>query len=249
MTEENTKKSNISIYIAVIWMLIGFISISGSLMAKNIAENELGNLFNTITTPIIFAIIPLLFLKHIRKINIKNWIFFSVTTLMFLLVCISQFGQTYNYFVQIDDNLNRDIDNIAVVYQNKLAVLPSITTSINSYNEHERGVIKDITDGRRKISTAQTSSEKIEALSALDYLSKDLSINIENYPDLKSVALVKEFIQAMKNIEGEAKSMKIRYNNEVSSYNNNLKIFPYVFIARSMEIKPKEYFTSLKNKS
>lgn len=218
-------------------------------MAKRIAENELGNLFNAITTPIIFAIIPLLFLKYIRKINIKNWILLSVPTLMFILVGISQFGQTYNYFVQIDDNLNNKIDNIAIVYQNKLAVLPSISTSISSYNEHERGVIKDITDGRRKISLAQTPSEKMEALSAIDYISGGLSVNIENYPNLKSEALVKEFIHAMKAIESEAKSMKIEYNNEVGSYNKNLKIFPYVFISRSMDIKPKEYFTNLKAKN
>ena len=64
MTTEKTKKYQIATYVVVGWMLIGLIAVSGGMLAKSFTENELGDLFNVIIYPIIFALLPLLFLKH-----------------------------------------------------------------------------------------------------------------------------------------------------------------------------------------
>ena len=245
MVSEKRKPSVKRIYtvIASIFIIIGIMVLAGSLLAKNISENKLGDIFNIIFWPLLFFLLPLLFLKYVQKFNIKGGVIFMVTTLAVLFMGLAEFGTTYNYFVQAEENLDKKMDDIALIYERKLAVLPSITIKTEAYNAHEKSIIGKIVEGRSKISGAKTVPEKIEAIHNMDVLARGISVNIENYPNLKSDQFYLEFIHTLKGIEVDVNVLKAGYNTEVNTYNRYSKIFPYVFVARAMDIKQKQYFT------
>lgn len=231
--------------VTYVWILLGIMAISGSLMSKNITENEPGNLFDPPIYSLIFFLLPLIFLKISLKMNVKTWVIITATLASFFMSGMSQLGQTYNYFIQASEDIDKSLDNIAIVYEKKLAILPAIKSSSLEYNEYEAGIINRIVEGRMKISNADNSSDKIGALKQLASLSKEISINIENYPNLKSIETFKDFIRTTKEIEEEVRNIKTSYNEKIATYNRNCKVFPYVFIANSMGMEERKYFSKL----
>lgn len=229
--------------LAFFWMLLGVMAIGGSLMSKNLTEAELGNLFTTITWPLVFFFAPLLYLKCRSKMNISNGMITAIVLCAIGFSGFAQFTQTYNYFIQAEESMDKKLNDIVIIYENKMAILPAMTASIEGYNTHEKEIISQITKARTGLALAQTPSEQMGILRKFENLGKSLAINVESYPNLKGISAVIEFMRSTKELESEVKSTKLEYNEEVGSYNKSIKVFPYVLIADYMDLNAKDYFS------
>lgn len=244
-----TNSHIIIIVIAGLLFVFGLIALSGSLMGQNITEPELGDLFAPLTDPIILVVIPLLLLrfsfKKLKIANISYALIVIVTVVYTLLAAVTSYGQTYNYFVQADEDIQNSLENVETLYDKKLQLISQIEATNSGYAEHEKEVILAIAAARSDIRTANAGDQKVTAINRLDSSTRDLSINIENYPNLRSSELALELIRTTQDLETETAQAKVAYNDLVASYNKNGKVFPYVTIARLAGFTERSYFSQL----
>lgn len=216
-------------------------------MAKNITETSLGNLFDIFFLPLILFVLPLFLFKwSLKKINggvLPNWVMaaFSIGAIFFSFV--ANFGQTYNYFVQLNENIERKYHRVELLYDKSFELISKMTFSIDSYKEYEKEIITSISQEQVAVSQSRQTDDKVAAVNSLDNNLHKLMLNLSYYPNLKTDQLVLELIAVIKDSETEISESKQAYNEEVETFNKNYKAFPYTLVARMAGYEEKEYFS------
>jgi LemA protein len=228
-------------------ILISMASIAESLVAKNIAEAIPGELFDIFFIPLILFIIPLLAIKISLKKGwgkqMPNWIIVVFSIGAFVFSTFANIGQTYNYFVQADEDIKHKYEGIEIIYAKRFELVPKISDVVNRFTGHEKEIVDSITQARKASVEAKSTDAKVEAINGFDASTRNIIANIENYPNLKSDALFMEFIKIIRETEEEVASAKSVYNDKVAVYNKSCKLFPYVFLARACGYTEKNYFS------
>lgn len=254
----------VSLVMAV--LLVGFmlLALLGGLMGKNMTEPKLGDLFDFLIIPFVLYLIPLLYINYALKRlyskdlgyadpyanktstssapRIKGWVIAIIVAVSFVGNGLSEFTKTYNYFIQMDENIDKDLNNIAVMYEKKTSVLETASSSVDGYSLHEKNIVENIVNARKKIVLANTSKEKIAAIQAFDKGMSGLSINVENYPNLKASELYLSLIANTSKEESDMASFKLKFNEDVGEFNRSYKAFPYTYVARQTGTELRDYF-------
>jgi cation transport ATPase len=148
------------------FLLIGVVSLSWSLMYNSIVNSELGDIFDIIFSPLILCIIPLLFIKKAIKelynYDLKTWLIVTISIIFTIFVAIWSFSQTYNYFIQADENIQYKYDNVMVFYDKKFDLIPKLEMSSRSFTNHEKEIISEIVDARKSYKWTTDSNKKID---------------------------------------------------------------------------------------
>jgi LemA protein len=136
---------------------------------------------------------------------------------------------TYNSLVSKEQSVKRTWGNIEAAYQMRIDKIPLVLSAVNSSMTFERSLLENITllrtqwlsevgkDVSANVNTTQQLDSSINALL--------LAIN-ENYPDLKSIQVVQDFISIVDETENIILAQRVFYNDAVASYNSAAKGFP-----------------------
>lgn len=131
-----------------------------------------------------------------------------------------------NHFRKMQLEINNAAANIDVQLQKRSATLIKLVDSVKNYVNFEKGILTKITElraGTRR-SANQTNQE-------LDNISRTIDISVENYPNLKTDGLVQTLMQESAYIEKEIAAQRRLYNQYVTSFNQEIWIFPWMVIA------------------
>jgi len=159
----------------------------------------------------------------------------------------------YNGLIGAREQVNSGWAQVENVYQRRLDLVPLLVDAVQTYTEHERDTLSELTRARTDAlqvsgdidGTPQTAGQ-LEAIEAsqgrVESALARLFAIVENYPDLKAS---RNFLSLQDQIEGTENrvAMERRAYNEFSRrYNTRLQTFPGNLVADLMGLEAKPYF-------
>ncbi len=178
---------------------------------------------------------------------------FAIVTVGVLAVLGALLAFFYNGLVGARERVNAGWAQVENVYQRRLDLVPLLVDAVQTYTEHERETLAELTRARANalqvkgaIGSAPQTTDQLRAIDAAQgevesALSRLLAI-VENYPDLKAS---RNFLSLQDQIEGTENrvAMERRQYNEFSrQYNTRLQTFPGNIVADMMGFEAKPYF-------
>ena len=158
-----------------------------------------------------------------------------------LLLIVSK----YNQLVKGEENMEASWAQIDNQLQRRFDLIPNLLESTKGYMAHEEQIFTDIANARTEYGGASTVQEQAESSNELTSALNRLLVVVENYPDLKAN---EQFTQLMDELAGTENRLAVArqdYNQEVRSFNNNVRTFPGNVIAGGLGFEKQVYFEAI----
>lgn len=149
---------------------------------------------------------------------------------------------SYNKFVSQEETVDQAYAQVENQLQRRLDLIPNLVNTVKGYASHEKEVLTEIADARARLAGAQGPEEQAAADAELSSALSRLLVVVENYPDLKAN---QQFTQLMDELAGTENRIGVArqdYNNEVATFNRQIKRFPGKLVASIFGFEEKEYF-------
>ncbi len=136
-----------------------------------------------------------------------------------------------NRWAQVDNQLKRRNDLIG-----------NLVETVKGAAIQEQEVFGAIADARARMSGAKTQDEQVDAARAMDSAISRLLVVVENYPVLKSNENFLRLQDEIAGTENRIATERMRYNDEVRSYNVKVKRFPTNIFAGMFNYSESKYY-------
>lgn len=94
--------------------------------------------------------------------------------------------KTYNRFVQLRIDTERQSSHIQAHLKKKFDLIPALTEVVKGYSNHEKGLLTEVTRLRSQWSSASNINEKMKTSNMLESALSKLLIVHERYPQIKA---------------------------------------------------------------
>ncbi|MBU1119353.1 LemA family protein [Patescibacteria group bacterium] len=168
----------------------------------------------------------------------------GVVVLIGIVIAVFFMG-TYNTLVKSRENVDNKWAQVENQYQRRADLIPNLVNTVKGYASHEEDVFTEVTALRSQWGKAVDSGDReqqIEAANGMDSAISRLLLVAESYPELKAN---ENFLQLQAQLEGTENRIaveRMRYNDEVTTYNKKIKVFPTNLIAGMFGFIVVEYF-------
>lgn len=149
---------------------------------------------------------------------------------------------TYNNFITLGERVTNGKAQIATQIESRWDAVESLINATKKYSQHETKTLEEVT--AQRINVGQNSSiDEIEKGEAQlnSVLGRLIAIS-ENYPDLKASEVYKSTMQSINKFEEHVRSARMIYNDVVTKFNRQTKVFPSNIIAKLFNFTEREYF-------
>ncbi|MBW6470164.1 MAG: LemA family protein [Methanosarcinaceae archaeon] len=175
--------------------------------------------------------------------NTKNALFGVVGAIILIIILTGGwFLSTYNGFVAASEGVDASWAQVESQYQRRADLIPNLVATVKGYAAHEENVLTEITAARSQWGAAATQESKMEAAGSMDSAISRLLLVVENYPDLKAN---ENFLALQAQLEGTENRIaveRMRYNEQVRTYNTKIKRMPAAIVANMFGFDEKLYF-------
>lgn len=141
-------------------------------------------------------------------------------------------NRTLNAFSHIDVQLTRRHD-----------LIPNLVEVAKKYMAHEQETLEAVTQARtRAVDASRGLGGRAMGAAALQGVAgaqavlagalDKLFAVVENYPDLKADAVMRDLTEELRSTENKVAFARQAYNDAVNAYNTLLQSFPHVLLAR-----------------
>ncbi|HWO87562.1 MAG TPA: LemA family protein [Gemmatimonadales bacterium] len=139
-------------------------------------------------------------------------------------------NQTLNAWKQIDVQLKRRHD-----------LIPNLVNAVKGAMDFEKGTLQAVIDARSKAMAGGGGvRETAAAESALSGALSKLFVVMEQYPDLKATANVRELQEELSSTENKISFARQLYNDVATKYNTKQQQFPTNLVAGLAKAQPAE---------
>lgn len=149
---------------------------------------------------------------------------------MFISISLITIAILYSFYVKViraRNFLNEALSGIDVQLERRYDVVPNILTIAQKFMTHEKSMIAEITQLRTEaMKAASGTAEKFDAESKLGDKLSNLMISVENYPQLKSDAVMVEAMRTYQDIEENIAAARRFYNTALRKLHDAVMIFP-----------------------
>ncbi|MBR5735710.1 MAG: LemA family protein [Bacteroidales bacterium] len=156
-----------------------------------------------------------------------------------------------NKLVKLDEYSNNALKQINV---QQMSRYDSLRTMINSAREYAKDVesktIIEAIEARRPVQSANPTTEQINENEAiLGQAMRNFNVVVERYPELKSMELYKNAQDEYKKNEDQVRVSRMTFNDTVTKFNMQTRMFPGSVVARMLGFAPKQYLEEDKAKA
>ncbi|MEE6449495.1 LemA family protein [Gottfriedia acidiceleris] len=162
--------------------------------------------------------------------------------LIIVVILIFMGVGSYNSFVTQEENVTNKMSQVDNQLKRRSDLIPNLVNTVKGYAKQEKDVIASVTDARAKLAGAQTTADKSKADAELSGALSRLLVVVENYPDLKSNQNFQALMDSLEGTENRLAIARKDYNDAVTVYNQKIKKFPGVLVARPFGFEKKDYF-------
>ena len=167
------------------------------------------------------------------------------------LIIIFQGCNSYNGFVDKEQNVTNEWAKVQSAYQRRADLIPNLVNTVKGYADFEQETLTAVIEARAKATSTTIDATQLtpEALSQFQEAQQGLSgalsrllVSVERYPELKAN---QNFLELQSQLEGTENRIKVardRYNDVVTVYNKSIKRFPGNLYAGIFGFKSKSPF-------
>jgi len=162
--------------------------------------------------------------------------------IIILVLLALLFIPKYNSLVTAEESVDSKWAQVENQLQRRYDLIPNLVESVKGYAKHEQDIIASISEARSQMGNARSPEEQALANDALNGALSRLLVVVENYPNLKADANFRQLMDELAGTENRLAVAREDYNNEVQTFNKNVKRFPGNLIAGMFGFEQKEYF-------
>jgi LemA protein len=142
---------------------------------------------------------------------------------------------SYNGFVEIDEDVENAWSKVQSAYQRRADLIPNLVNTVKGVAEFEKSTLTEVTQARSRatsvnIDPSNLSAEKIkefqQAQGALSQSLGRLLVVSERYPQLQANQNFRELQAQLEGTENRIKVERDRFNDVVTGYNKKVRRFP-----------------------
>jgi LemA protein len=148
----------------------------------------------------------------------------------------------YNRLVQGKETVDQKWAQVNNQLQRRNDLIGNLAETVKGTATQEQAVFGEIADARAKMAGARTPAEGIAAGQQMDSALGRLLVVVENYPQLKSNEAFLQLMDELAGTENRLATERMRYNEEVQSYNVMVKRFPGNLYAGMFNFKEAIYY-------
>jgi len=148
---------------------------------------------------------------------------------------------TYNGLVRLRNGAKKSFATIDVMLKKRHDLVPNLIASVKQLMKHETSLFQSITELR----TAAINSSGIQRADTEAQLGAalgQLTVSMENYPELKSDRSVMQLQASLNEVEEQIGASRTAYNAAVTRFNTKLESFPSSLIGKMFGFVAKDLF-------
>ncbi len=175
---------------------------------------------------------------------------FSRVLVMMMALLLSGCG--YNELQRLDEQVAASWSQVLNQYERRAELVPKLVASVDAYKVHERNVLEQVTAARARVGQVSLQAGDLDDPAMLqrfeqaqDALSGSLSRLLavsERYPDLKSDGLFRDLMTQLEGTENRIAVARERYVTAVQAWNQAIRQFPELIVARVLGYQPKPQY-------
>jgi len=161
----------------------------------------------------------------------------------------------YNTAIEFEESIGEQWANVESAYQRRADLIPNLMKVAERYAEHEQETFVKVIEARSKATSINIDPSNItpqqlqqfqQAQSGLTSALSRLLAIFERYPELKANENYKELMNELGRTENRINVERIRFNKEVTPYNNHIRQFPGNVLAGVFNLDKMERFKAEK---
>ena len=147
-----------------------------------------------------------------------------------------------NKLVQSDELCNNALKQINVQQVSRYDALQALVKLTREYASYESETLQKVIEMRRITASPNPTVEDINANeAALQAMSAKLIAVAEQYPDLKANQTYQQTMADIKQYEENVRLARMTFNDTVTKYNNQVRMFPGSVVAGILGFPKREY--------
>jgi LemA protein len=176
----------------------------------------------------------------------------KVLTVLAALATLSLTNCGYNAIQTNDEQIKANWSEVVNQYQRRADLIPNLVNSVKGFAQQEQIVLIGVTNARAKVGSIQATPELLndpaafrkfaQAQNELSGALQKLLVVTENYPQLKSDAVFREFMSQLEGTENRIAVARKHYIDSVQEYNVTIRSFPTNLTAMTFGYKAKPNF-------
>lgn len=148
----------------------------------------------------------------------------------------------YNELIHLRNDNDRAWANIDVLLKQRHDEVPNLVAAVKGYMDHERQTLETLAQARTASLAAASISQKARADLLMSGALRSVFAVSERYPGLKASQNFLALQKRITELEERIADRREFFNDDVATYNTRIAQIPQTFLARWMELKPRQLF-------
>jgi LemA protein len=169
------------------------------------------------------------------------WIVLGVAAVILVYVWV-----TYNSLVTARIRVTQSWKDIDIQLKKRYDLLPDLVESAKKATALDKEILTEVTrlrsEGMKAAQKGVDPAERGVIEEQLSSLMRDVKVQIEAYPDIKSHQELLKLMGDVGDIEDKIAYARQFYNSNAAEYNTKIKLFPAVLVASVLGFSPAHYF-------
>lgn len=161
-----------------------------------------------------------------------------------LIIPIIWYIITQNSFKKMQQNIEETASGIDIQLKKRYDLLTKLIETAKQFIKFEKDLLKDIVSLRTQV---QNVDEMSSVNAKMDRISRNINVQLENYPELKSTQTVVNLQLSIRECEDDISASRRFYNTAVRNYNQSLLTYPTNVVASNMHLETKIFFEASHN--
>ena len=147
-----------------------------------------------------------------------------------------------NSLVKADELCKNALRQINVQQVSRYDAIKALVKLTREYAQYEGETLQKVVEARKITASANPTVQEIQANeAALNSALSRLIAVAEQYPDLKASTTYQETMQSIKSYEENVRLSRMTFNDTVTKYNNQVRMFPGSIVASILKFPQREY--------
>lgn len=162
---------------------------------------------------------------------------------IFLVVVLGYAVSIYNFLQRTKTRIKASIQEIGNQLKRQADLIPNLESSVKGYLKHEKGILDNLADARKKIAKASKSgniTDQTEAAGMLSQIMPALTVAVEDNPELKGSKTVTRLMDELRDTSDKLMYARRTLIDLSADYNIKLVTFPSNIVAGTMGFKQEQ---------
>ena len=157
---------------------------------------------------------------------------------------------TQRALVSMDENVNNAMSQIGVQLSSRFDALTALLDLTKGYAAHESQTLIETIKSRRSVITAASTPDDVRKQEGVisEALGR-ISMVAERYPELKANANYTKCMNGVDSYENMVRTSRLIYNDSVTKFNREIRMFPTSLLAGAMGFFPRAYLEADERKA